>query len=232
MSVIDLDPESSSSEPGSGAPDGASVYERLRADIIAGRVPANARLKVRELATRFGVSTNPVREALQQLRGQGLVIIEPNRGARVRPVDEKFVHDIGEIESLIEPFLTHWFVGIATQADLEKLEAIQAEIEAVNFSSLEAHNALDSAFHRLIYERHPNTHLLELWWNHRDVLSAVVRGLDITLTRRSAVIREHKALIACIKAHDADGAAAIVREHVQGSSRMWIDQLRANRRFG
>ena len=230
MSVIDIDPDLPQPELGTG--DGASVYERLRRDIIEGHVPANARLKVRELATRFGVSTNPVREALQQSRGQGLVVIEPNRGARVRPVDEKCVHDTGEIEALIEPFLTHWFVGIATLADLERLEAIQAEIEALDFRSLEAHNALDADFHRLIYERHPNTHLLELWWNHRDVLGAVVRGLDVTLTRRSAVIREHRAIIACIKAHDADGAAAVVRDHVQGASRMWIDQLRANRRFG
>src|SRR3712207_6602251 len=77
---------------------GSSIYERLRDDIIHGRVKANERLKVAELATRMGTSTNPVREALQQLRGEGFVIMTPNRGARVRPIDEDFVRDIAEIE--------------------------------------------------------------------------------------------------------------------------------------
>ncbi len=113
---------------------GASIYERLRDDIIHGRVKANERLKVAELATRMGTSTNPVREALQQLRGEGFVIMTPNRGARVRPIDEDFVRDICEIEVLIEPALTRWFVGIVTKADIEELERIQAEIEELNFA--------------------------------------------------------------------------------------------------
>ena len=63
----------------------AGVYSKIREDIIEGNIPADSRLKIRDLAARYGVSTNPVREALQQLRGEGFVIITPNRGARVRP---------------------------------------------------------------------------------------------------------------------------------------------------
>ncbi len=62
----------------------------------------------------MGTTTNPVREALQQLRGEGFVVMMPNRGARVRAIDETFVRDIFEIEVLIEPALTRWFVGLAT----------------------------------------------------------------------------------------------------------------------
>ena len=58
---------------------GATIYEQLRDDIIHGRFKSNERLKVAELATRMGTSTNPVREALQQLRGEGFVIMTPNR---------------------------------------------------------------------------------------------------------------------------------------------------------
>jgi DNA-binding GntR family transcriptional regulator len=97
---------------------GSSIYERLRDDIIHGRVKPNERLKVAELASRMGTSTNPVREALQQLRGEGFVVMTPNRGARVRPIDEDFVRDICEIEVLIEPALTRWFVGIVTMAEI------------------------------------------------------------------------------------------------------------------
>ncbi|MET0742789.1 MAG: GntR family transcriptional regulator, partial [Microvirga sp.] len=106
------EPASDPAVPGddAGAPveTGPSVYERLRDDIIHGRVKPNERLKVAGLALRMRTSTNPVREALQQLRGEGFVVMTPNRGARVRPIDEAFVRDICEIEVLIEPALTRW----------------------------------------------------------------------------------------------------------------------------
>src|SRR4051812_21260383 len=155
---------------------GASIYERLRDDIIHGRLKANERLKVAELASRMGTSTNPVREALQQLRGEGFVIMEPNRGARVRPIDEEFVRDICEIEVLIEPALTRWFVGIATTGDIDDLERVQAEIEALNYADEEKHSDLDLQFHRLMYDRHYNRHAVDLWIRHRQILGAIGRG--------------------------------------------------------
>src|SRR6187402_3245911 len=89
--------------PGEALDQPGWVYERIRDEIISGRLGSNERLKVADLAAYYGTSTNPIREALQQLRGEGFVLIEPNRGARVRPIDEDFVRDIIEIEVLIEP---------------------------------------------------------------------------------------------------------------------------------
>ena len=193
-----------------------SVYELIREDILEGRLRPNARLKVAELAARLGTSTNPVREALQQLRGEGFVLIEPNRGARVRPVDADFVRDVYEIEVLIEPYLTRWFVGIVTDAEIAELEAIQDEIERLDFADPMAHSLLDTRFHRLIYDRHYNRHAVELWWKHREILGAIARRFPISLSRRAAVVQEHRALIGHIRAQDADGAAAWSRA-------MWKD---------
>src|SRR5689334_21221403 len=91
-----------------------SVYEMIREDIISGRLGPNERLKVADLAEHYQTSTNPVREALQQLPDEAFMLMEPNRGARVRPIDADFVRDIIEIEMLIEAALTRWFVTIAT----------------------------------------------------------------------------------------------------------------------
>src|SRR6188472_4346823 len=122
-----IDPIGASSE-------GASVYALIREDIIEGRLTANERLVAAELAQRHGTSTNPVREALQLLRGEGFVIFAPNRGARVRPIDQDFVRDIYEIGVLIEPALTRWFVSMATHDDIAELERIQRLIEENNFT--------------------------------------------------------------------------------------------------
>ena len=70
-------------DPIGASKEGASLYERIREDIIEGRLAANERLVVTDLARRHGTSTNPVREALQLLRGEGFVTFVANRGARV-----------------------------------------------------------------------------------------------------------------------------------------------------
>ncbi len=207
------------------------VYERLRDEIISGQIGPNGRLKVAELAARYGSSTNPVREALQLLRGEGFVLIEPNRGARVRPIDESFVRDIIEIEVLIEPALTRWFVTIVGHADIAQLEGIEAEIVANDFADLALHGRLDTRFHQVMYDRHYNRHAAELWWKHREILRAISRRFPTSLSRRQAVLREHDALIAALKRQDADGAAAIVAEHVQGSGRHVIEQMGVARRL-
>ncbi len=204
----------------------ASIYERIRDDIIQGRLGANERLKVAELAERMGTSTNPVREALQQLRGEGFVVMMPNRGARVRPIDETFVRDIFEIEVLIEPALTRWFVGLATKADLDQLEGLQAQMEALNFADPQAHSKLDMAFHQVMYDRHYNRHAVDLWWRHREILSAISRNFQTSLSRQASVMNEHRELLRCISAQDADGAARIIAQHVEGSGRHIIEHLR------
>lgn len=206
-----------------------SVYELLRDDIISGRFAPNERLVVAELADRLGTSSNPVREALQQLRGEGFVIMSPNRGARVRPIDHDFVRDIYEIEMLIEPALTRWFVGMATPEDIAAIEQVQDQIEQNNFANQALHGRLDSKFHRLMYQRHYNRHAAELWWKHREILRAISRRHKTTLARRTAVLREHRELIAHIKAQDADKAAESVARHVEGSGKHILELMRASR---
>jgi DNA-binding GntR family transcriptional regulator len=206
-----------------------TVYELLRDDIISGRLGANERLKVADLAERHGTSTNPVREALQQLRGEGFVVMTPNRGARVRPMDEEFIRDIYEIEMLIEPALTKWFVSMATDRDVAELERVQGEIEANDFVDQGRHGKLDTEFHMLMYGRHYNRHAADLWWKHREILRAISRQHPVTLARRTAVLREHRDLIDAIRAGDADKAAAIVALHVEGSGRHILEQMRAAR---
>jgi DNA-binding GntR family transcriptional regulator len=203
------------------------VYERIREDIVRGRFAGNERLKVSALASRYGCGTNPVREALQQLRGEGFVTFSPNRGARVRAVNEAFARNIFEVEVLLEPYLTRWFAGLVTDADIARLEVVQAQIEELNFTDLAAYALLDTEFHRIQYDRHYNHHVVDMWWRHRDTLHAIYRGLPLSLSRRAAILREHRLLIECLKAQDADGAANVVATHVEGSGRHLIEQMQA-----
>lgn len=212
-----------------GSSEGSQLYEMIREDIIEGRLDANERLIVADLAKRHGTSTNPVREALQLLRGEGFVIMAPNRGARVRPMDEDFIRDISEVTGLIEPFLVRWFVGMATDEDIVELERLQALIEENDFKDTILHSEIDTAFHTVMYERHYNRLVAELWWKNREVLRAVTRRMDYTLARRGAILRDHRELIQCIKAQDTDRAVKTIARHVSGSGRHIVEQMRARK---
>jgi DNA-binding GntR family transcriptional regulator len=215
------------------APDqSATIYQLIRDDILRGRLPTNSRLKASALAASYGTSTNPVREALQQLRGEGFVVITPNRGARVRSIDDQFVRDIYEMEMLIEPYLTGWYVDLATDEDIARLEALQQRIEETGFDDTVRYSELDTRFHRIFYDKHYNRHAVDLWWKHRDILSAMSRDIPFARWRGEAIIREHRELIACVKRHDAAGAANVVAMHVRGSGQHLTEQMRVVRRNG
>lgn len=215
-----LDPENNSEN---------SIYDQILQDILAGRLQANERLKVSALASRYGTSTNPIREVLQQLRGEGYVIFSPNKGARVRPIDEDFARDIYEVEALIEPYLTAWFVGIATDEAIRRLEDTQDEIEALGFEDPLRHSELDTRFHQIIYDGHYNRHAADLWWRHREILRTIARRFPYSMVRRKEILVEHRQIIDRIKNQDASGAAEAVRLHILGSGRHIVEHMRSAR---
>jgi DNA-binding GntR family transcriptional regulator len=214
-------------DPTGVSEEGAVVYERIRDDIISGRLEANARLVVAELSERHIAPANAVREALQLLRSQGFVLLVHNKSARVRPIDQDFVRDVYEIGVLIEPSMVRWFVDMATAADIAELEQIQRQIEANNFDDPILHSELDTQFHTLMYDRHYNHLAAELWWKHRELLRALARRYSYTLSRRSQVIRDHRELLRLVKAGDADKAATLIAAHVDGAGRHVLEQMRA-----
>ena len=79
------------------------VSEELREAILSGEFGPGQRLRTASLAKRFGSSRTPVREALVQLEGEGLVDIEPRRGALVRPFASADLIDLYEVRVLLEP---------------------------------------------------------------------------------------------------------------------------------
>jgi DNA-binding GntR family transcriptional regulator len=206
------------------------LHRLIRDDIVEGRIASGARLKVSELARRYGTSTNPIREALHQLQGEGFVVISRNRGASVRSIDEDFVRNIYEITALIEPYLARWFVDHVTDADIRRFEDLQATIEAGAFEDPEAYGALDERFHRIAYDRHYNQEAVSLWERKRGILRAISRNMPFSIARRRAIIEEHRALIEAFRRHDGAAAARVTEQHVRGSGRHLVERLRTPQR--
>ncbi len=203
-----------------------SIYEKIRHDILAGVLDANARLKISELARMHNTSTNPVREALQQLRGEGLVLFTPNQGARVRPIDMEFVRDVAEVGYQLEPYLMRLFVETASADDIAELERIQSEIEALNFDDKPRHTDLNNAFHETMYERHYNRVAFGVWKQHREIMGSISARIPIAIGRQEAILNEHRAIIEAIKDQDVERAVKVLGQHIGDAGRHLVDQLR------
>jgi DNA-binding GntR family transcriptional regulator len=201
-------------------PFGSTVYQRvheqLRTEIISGRLPAGARLKIHDLAARFGLSHMPVREALQHLQGEGLVVMAPNRGATVRRMDAAFVRHLFDIREALEGFLTRQAAPMMDQATLARLRAISDAFDAAGRAGDAAamvHN--NRAFHRAIMEVTGNQEALRLLDLHTYLIGALRTRFGYGPGRAAQTSREHAVLLKALARRDAEAAGRIHDIHIR-----------------
>lgn len=216
------------SDPARPAPDRQmsltdQVYERLRAEIIDGTWRPGQVILEPELATLYGVSKTPVREALRLLVQEEWIVIIPRKGYLVRPLR---ITDIGEIfglRTMIEPALISDIArsGVPAAADeLRRCLDDQMRLDG------DLHGSLDAArrFH-LAAAQFAHNHRAE---SILERLLAEVRRLHFLMPdveshiTSSAEIDAHKAILEAVEARDAEGAAVLMREHLNEVARAMV----------
>lgn len=228
-----VDDQASSGRPAHTSPAAAPTqagYTRLRdlirTDIVVGHLAPGTRLKIADLAARYDTSAIPVREALQQLQGEGIVTFVANRGASVRVIDADFIRDIHEIRALIEPFLIRWFVRHHREDEMAALEALQREYDAeVAAGRLDRTHDLNRAFHGICYDGHYNREALVTAHRHTDLIGALFNRFPRSRARCQAISREHWDIIAAVRKQDKDAAARLMGEHVRRAGRHMIETM-------
>ncbi|MCB8819163.1 GntR family transcriptional regulator [Microvirga rosea] len=205
----------------------AAVAEELRRRIIDGDFQAGFQLRQDALATEFGVSRIPVREALMQLEAEGLVKIHPHRGAIVSELSSEEVEELFELRALLEPRLLKASARSLTGEDYRQLHTILQEYSA----ELRAHHVsrwgeLNTEFHRLLY-RHaeqPRTmgivfNLLQECDRHTRLQLALTDGMERAEAEHAELVRlcaEGKIAAACalLKMH-IENAGKSLREYIK-----------------
>jgi len=194
----------------------ARVARQLRETILAGEIAPGERLTMIALADRYRVSVQPVREALQQLEGEGLVEIVPNQGARVCALDRTRIIHAHEIGMALESFFCRQFADTASPAAIRHLQTLQLAhdeaCEALNWPEIDLAN---KEIHHFINTYNGNVEGAEViartFWLSTTLLDRKGRGPDFA--RR--VRQEHHALIDAFKRRDPDAASEIGLAHVR-----------------
>lgn len=193
---------------------GARVADYIRSAILDGEFAPGQRIRQEMIAKRLGASRLPVREALRTLESEGLVTLEPNKGARVVTMDAAELDLLYGTRARIEPLVIADSVLHLSLASIERAGAILDEIEAgvgtVEFL------VLDRAFHLLTYEGCRSsqlTSIVERLWNSTQRY----RRAFVTETGPSWVKetnREHRLLHEAITDRNPEVAAGIVTTHI------------------
>jgi DNA-binding GntR family transcriptional regulator len=194
----------------------SEIQQRLRSDIVSGELAFGSRLIIEDLAIRYGVSHMPIREALRVLHGEGLVVIEPNRGARVRPIYRGFIEDVFDVRSAIETMLARRAAERRTAQHLLQLRdaaaTLEARVAAGDYASVALANR---AFHAVINDAAGNPGALPIVDNHWLLLAALLKRYGYGDDRFQRVIDEHQHLIHAIERRDAHSAAVLMGAHIE-----------------
>jgi GntR family transcriptional regulator of gluconate operon len=204
-----------------------SIVAALRRAIILGELRPGLHLEEPALAEKFGVSRIPVREALTRLAHEGLVRLEPRRGAFVVGVTEAEIHDIYEMRRLIEVHAIRSATQQATPDGLLQLR-VQAEAfhDAVQANAAERYAEPDVRFHRHIVVLGGNQRLLAAW----DPIGGLIATfLSITNTRYRNLpgsAASHFRMVDLIAERDAAAAAAELEGHLANGEAIMHQAMR------
>ena len=201
------------------------VFDIVRSAIIVGEFAPGSLHSVQEIAEKLKISRTPVREALLKLEELGMVSFERNRGARIL---ETTVHDLEEIFSLrvlLEVPSTYRAAKRATPADIKKLRQTLDDVEnayRTTSTNVRAHLEPDARFHRAIALISGSRRLAGILDNLFDQ-QMIANGTSGGFTRGMAEIsQDHQRIFDAIAAHDPEGAAVAMRDHLLVSSRALV----------
>lgn len=206
------------------------VYEAVLAEIVEGKLPPHARLIQDELATAYGVSRQPVQQALLLLRKHGLISDAPRRGLIVAPLDVDFVRHLYEVRATLEALAARRAAEhSAARAAAEGARFIERGRSAVAAGALSEEIEADTAFHAFIYDLSGNPLILETVGPQRHfmrrVMAAVLRDDDHRIPGR--IWDEHSEILRAIERGDSEKAAKLSSEHIDRAAGIFIARLKS-----
>jgi DNA-binding GntR family transcriptional regulator len=211
-------------------PSYSRLAQLIREEIFSGRLMAGARLKVSDIAKRYGTSTNPAREALQVLEGEGLVTISPNRGASVREINEDLLQNVFDLKIVLWAYIVKSFVESATPDEIANLRCKQEECEeAVRKGDYVAYHKANVAFHNLIVDHHFNSEAVAIIRKHDRWLQALSKSDPLNLAQMRRSVAEHWRIVEAVEGGQTEEAARAIEEHLMNTQTAFQDRLRRKR---
>jgi DNA-binding GntR family transcriptional regulator len=191
------------------------VARVLRNAILKGDFQTGERLVQEELAQALNVSRMPVREALRKLESEGLIILEPHRGAIVKGISVEDLNEIYTLRSQLEKMAVELSVPHMTNVHITKLEELIMQME--EFKEVEQFIETNIEFHKQLVKHCPWGRLLsfiETLWNGLPQETPHILEGQVRISNK-----EHRDIIEAVKAKNGEIAGRLLSEHILRTGR-------------
>jgi DNA-binding GntR family transcriptional regulator len=202
------------------------VAERLRAEILEGRLPPGTWIRQERIAKEMGVSQMPVREALRELSAEGLVEHAPYRGVRVAEVRIDDVADLYACRAYVEGLAARAAAAVITDDELRELRSLAEKMKRrLAPRHLAEYRELNRRFHTLVFMASRRPFLVrtleQLWGSFPTMLlTRFNETAAASLPDRDAEdVAEHAAILDALERRDGAGAERAIRHHIEEAAR-------------
>lgn len=212
------------------------LEDALRADILSGELQPGQRLRAADIAPRYGVSATPLREALQRLAVEGLIVLDARVGATVSPISRDDLRDVYETRIVLESEAIRRSIRNGDEAWLRRVAAALATLRAVTpTGGLEsdaegtenakawsrAHREFDSQLYSAcdspLLLRFSDT-LSKRCERYRRAAGQLANAFTIWLG-------EHEAIYAAAERRDPEAAVRVLEQHLRGTAQLVEEHL-------
>lgn len=191
------------------------VLTRLRDAVLGGDYSPRQRLIEAELAEQFAVSRFAVRNALIALAADGLVELQPNRGARIREISVEEAIEIAEIRRAVEGFVAARAAENASDSEIENLQQLGQEMRsAVDAGELLRYSELNAKLHSTLRDIANHSTAARIIAQLNGQVVRYQFRLSLYPGRPNVSLPEHLAIIDAVTARDSDAAQAAMEAHV------------------
>ncbi|MDD1964813.1 GntR family transcriptional regulator [Pseudomonas putida] len=191
------------------------VVEHLRSFITEGVLPPGTKLNERELCETLGISRTPLREALKVLAVEGLIDINPNRGASVSRMSEMEIRETFELMSGIEAFAGELACERITPQELEDIKALHyAMVVSKNQNDLPGYYQRNRAIHDMINLAARNTALRQVYLSLNRRIQALRYLSNQQAPKWERALHDHEEMITALQARDGKRLSEILRHHL------------------
>ena len=205
-----------------------AVAERLRDMIIQGELAAGARLNERTLCDRLQVSRTPLREAFRLLAADGLVQLQPSRGAQVTALSEQDVIESFELMAALEALSGQLACERISDREITEIRALTYEMRACHARhDLPAYYHVNRKIHDRINAASHNQLLVQVYQSINLRLQNLRFRSNLNHDKWDKAMEEHGDMVEALAARDGPRLAAIMRSHLQRKAEAVLETLKA-----
>lgn len=190
------------------------IYESLRKDIIRGKIPLGSKLINRQLQKDFGVSSSPIRDAINRLQQDGLIVEVNNTGATIINLEYDSYQEINQILKYII------IVGMDICHEKELHKELYEELEKINDIDIdivkgEKYYSYDYDFHKVFIDKSGNSHLKKHFKQYNALHELLVKEYHEKVNNNSHYVgyEAHKEIAEAVRMNNIKKAIKLTKDH-------------------